>query len=164
MKSSFFSALLASAAFAVVSAARADSPAASAGDQDPTMAPSESPAPNHKTRQAELLKKYDKNGDGKIDEDERAAAKADMFKNGTGGPRGSALRERIMKRFDKNGDGVLDENELATAVDALKTNPRFIQRFDKNGDGKLDETELASARQEITQRAVKARGAKKQNL
>jgi len=124
---------------------------------EPTATKDEAAAlQRRKDREAELLKRYDKNGDGKLDEEEKAAAKMDLMKNGEGGRLGGGrFREMILKRFDKNGDGKLDETERAAALEALKKNPRFIQRFDKNGDGKLDDAELAAARQEIGARIAK---------
>jgi Ca2+-binding EF-hand superfamily protein len=46
----------------------------------------------------ELLKKYDKNGDGKLDQEERAALQKDR-------------QAEMMKKYDKNGDGKIDEEE-----------------------------------------------------
>ena len=45
-----------------------------------------------------LLEKYDTNGDGKLDEDEREAMRAD-------------LKQKALDKFDANGNGVLDEDE-----------------------------------------------------
>ena len=58
-------------------------------------------------RHAELLKKYDKNGDGKLDEQERTAMSKDR-------------QAEIMKKYDKNGDGKLDDTERAAMRDDLK--------------------------------------------
>lgn len=44
------------------------------------------------------VKKYDKNGDGKLDPDERAALQKDR-------------QEEMLKKYDKNGDGKVDEAE-----------------------------------------------------
>jgi Ca2+-binding EF-hand superfamily protein len=51
---------------------------------------------------AEMLKKYDKNNNGKIDEDEREAFRKDR-------------EAEAIKKFDKNGDGKLDDSERAAA-------------------------------------------------
>lgn len=61
----------------------------------------------------EMMKQFDKNGDGELDEQEREAMRAAMAARGGrgGGPRLS--REEMLKRFDKNGDGELDESERA---------------------------------------------------
>ncbi|MEQ9065346.1 MAG: EF-hand domain-containing protein, partial [Gimesia chilikensis] len=55
----------------------------------------------------EILKKFDKDGDGKLNEEERSAARAARGEKGGQG----FNREEFMKKFDKNGDGKLDENE-----------------------------------------------------
>jgi len=130
---------------------------------DETTASDNAPADHQrKQRDAELLKRFDKNGDGKIDENEKAQAKLEMLKDGSGARAGGGqFREQMLKRFDKNKDGKLDENERAEALEALKTNPRFVKRFDKNQDGKLDDAELAAARAELAERWTSRKEAKK---
>ncbi len=89
----------------------------------------------------ELIKRFDKDGDGKLDASELAdmeAARQQMQQNGGG----ARFREQAIKMFDKNGDGVLDEAERA---EAAKFREEQIRRFDKNGDGKLDQEERAEA-------------------
>jgi len=46
------------------------------------------------------VKKYDKNGDGKLDQEERAALQKDR-------------QAEMLKKYDKNGDGKLDKEERA---------------------------------------------------
>ena len=72
-----------------------------------------------------MIKKFDKNGDGKLDEKERPSREElqEFFRtqlgNGQGrrgeGGRDAAprqnIREAMLKKFDKNGDGKLDEDE-----------------------------------------------------
>lgn len=101
-------------------------------------------------RQAEILKRFDKNGDGKLDEDEKAAAKSEM--RGKRGAAATKIHDRILERFDKNHDGLLDETERAAALSALADKPRFIKLFDKDGDGKLSPAERAAAEQALSQR------------
>lgn len=99
-------------------------------------------------RQAELLKRFDKNGDGKLDEDEKAAAKEYNREEMTGrqGKARDNLGKKAMAKFDKNGDGKLDDAEKAEAVKAIRSDPRIVRRFDKDGDGKLNDVEAAAAR------------------
>lgn len=64
----------------------------------------------------EMMKQFDTNGDGELDETERAAMRerfgAGQQQGGQGGqPRFN--REEMMKQFDTNGDGELDETERA---------------------------------------------------
>ena len=76
----------------------------------------------------EFLKRYDKNGDGKIDDAEKKAAREAMTKKrgskqgqrpGQDGPKSRIDRSELVKKFDENGDGKLDENERAKAKEAL---------------------------------------------
>jgi Ca2+-binding EF-hand superfamily protein len=65
-----------------------------------------------------MIKKFDKNGDGKLDEAERAeAAKSRGGAPGAGG-RDPAKMQEMIKKYDKNGDGKLDETEKAEAMKA----------------------------------------------
>jgi hypothetical protein len=63
----------------------------------------------------ELMKQYDKNGDGELDESEREAMRTALTARFGGQGRGGQRmdREEMLKRFDKNGDGELDESERA---------------------------------------------------
>ncbi len=109
-------------------------------------------AMNQPKRQ-ELLKKYDKNGDGKLDDDELADARAEMRKEGSGTAVRAERQKKLLKEFDKNGDGKLDDAERAQAEkkiqqfreDAEKRRAEILKRFDKNGDGVLDDAERAEA-------------------
>ncbi len=70
----------------------------------------------------EVLEKFDADKDGKLNKEEREAARA--------------ARE---KEFDKDGDGKLnDEEKKAMREDGHK---KMIARFDKDGDGKLSDEE-----------------------
>jgi Ca2+-binding EF-hand superfamily protein len=55
---------------------------------------------------AEALKKYDKNANGKIDDDEREAMRKE---------RRAESAAAALKKFDKNGDGKLDDSEREAA-------------------------------------------------
>lgn len=74
------------------------------------------PGPGGFDREA-MMKEFDKNGDGELDEEERAAMRETLRQRfgasgGPGGGRGQMPnREELLKRFDKNGDGELDEEE-----------------------------------------------------
>ena len=139
MKKTVLSVTLCSATLFLVGG-RADEP-------KPAPPAAAAPAPAMDSAQAELLKRYDTNHDGKLDENELAAAHEGMLKetfNGTaGGERGKKFRAAMIKRFDRNGDGQLDESEKA----AMKK--YFLDRFDTNHDGKLDEDERAAMREQL---------------
>ena len=82
---------------------------------------------------ARILEKFDTNGDGKLDDAERAAMKEQIRQ----------MREKrhaaMLARFDVNKDGKLDKNERQAMKDTLATE-RF-KKLDTNGDGviSLDE-------------------------
>ena len=58
-----------------------------------------------------LLKKFDSNGDGKLDDAERAKAK-EAFQ---------AKRKEMIKRFDADGDGELSKDEMEAAKEQWKS-------------------------------------------
>jgi len=76
-----------------------------------------------------LLEKFDKDGDGKLNEEERAAAKA-AFQN-----KHPEAREKVIAHFDKDGDGKLNEEERAAAKAAHeKREGKREQRKEKKGE------------------------------
>ena len=85
---------------------------------------------------AEALKAFDKDGDGKLNDQERAAMREQMRKN----------RE---KKFDTNGDGKLDETERAAMLEARNAH---VKEFDKDGDGKLSDEERKAMRETLIKR------------
>ena len=80
------------------------------------------------------LKKLDKNGDGKLTEDELRP----NFGRGQGGP-GAVAPADLVKRlleYDKNNDGKLAKDELPERMQAM------IERADADKDGFLSKDEL----------------------
>jgi HlyD family secretion protein len=74
----------------------------------------------------EMLKQFDKDGDGKLDDTEREAMRTAMAARFGGGPgndrtnsRPRLSQEELLKRFDKDGDGKLNEDELAAMRESL---------------------------------------------
>lgn len=136
-------ALLTAALLAVPAPAQNNMPAA--------CTPEESGERMRKNHQ-ELVKRYDKNGDGRLDEAEKAAAHAAMRTTGDGE---NGRRKMLLKRYDKNGDGRLDDAERAEAEKARamvernggggKFREQMLKRFDRDGDGRLNEQEQAEA-------------------
>jgi Ca2+-binding EF-hand superfamily protein len=108
-------------------------------------------------RDAEIIKRYDTNKDGKLDEAEVAAVKEQMLMAGQ--EKREERHERVqewIKEFDKNGDGKLDEAEKAvmeTTVRArMEKRPLAMKRLDTDGDGKLSDAEWAAGRDKVMQR------------
>jgi Ca2+-binding EF-hand superfamily protein len=124
-------------------------------DGETSTASGDKPPGQHKQ---EMLQRFDKDGDGKLNDEEKAAAKAAMQQ------RQGDMREEALKRFDANGDGKLDDAERATAQEAMhkqrggqmtdeqraKARAEFqayAAKHDKDGDGKLSPEERKSARE-----------------
>ena len=103
------------------------------------------------TDEQALLKRYDRNGDGKLDEDELAAAHEallkESFSSRAAGVKGGRQRAALIRRFDKNGDGKLDATDWAEAKRVI------LARYDTNHDGRLDEDERAAMRADFKARA-----------
>ncbi len=119
------------------------------GSKPENKAPGQAPDGKRK-EMAEMKKKFDVNGDGKLDDTERKAMREAMKNN----PEFQKMREERMKKFDTNGDGKLDDTEKAAADTAIKDRmaggkDKMLDRFDTNGDGQLDETEKAAAKAEM---------------
>jgi Ca2+-binding EF-hand superfamily protein len=102
---------------------------------------------------AELLKKYDKNGNGKIDDAEEEAIRADRAKAAEA--KRAAVQAELLKKYDKNGDGKIDNTEeeairadRAKAAEAKRAagQAELLKKYDKNGDGKIDKTEEEAIR------------------
>jgi hypothetical protein len=81
----------------------------------------------------EMLAKYDANKDGKLDDAERAAIRADHF-----------------KKLDSNGDGKVTKAEFPAAMEAMREQQRkeheqaMFDKMDANKDGVVTEAEFAA--------------------
>lgn len=114
-------------------------------------------ADNQGAEKKARLEKFDKDGDGKLNDEERAAAKAargdgkydgkhDGKKHGKD-RMNHEFKKRIMEQFDKDGDGKLNEEEREAAKAAHKDRmAKALAEFDKDKDGKLNEEERAAAK------------------
>jgi Ca2+-binding EF-hand superfamily protein len=97
----------------------------------------------------EREKKFDKDGDGKLSDEER---KAMMEANKA---RMEEFRKTREKPFDKDGDGKLNDEERKAMMEAMQkrrpnAGPQFqemLKKFDKDGDGKLNEEERKAMRE-----------------
>lgn len=95
---------------------------AAAGPHGPGPGPMGGPPP-------ELLKEFDKNNDGKLDDAEREAAHTAMK------ARHEARHKQMLAKYDANRDGKLDDAEREKMHDELTT--EHFRKADKNGDGVL---------------------------
>jgi Ca2+-binding EF-hand superfamily protein len=93
-----------------------------AASQPVLAAPGEGDGKRAELRQR-ALQKFDKNGNGQLDPDEKEAAKAAMQKRreqrggGKGGP-DPERRQKLLAKFDTDGDGKLSDSERAAAKEA----------------------------------------------
>jgi hypothetical protein len=80
----------------------------------------------------EIIKKFDKDGDGKLSDEEKAAAKA-------------AWEKEMLEKYDKDKDGKLsdEEKEAMKAARKAEMEKRMLEKFDKDKDGKLSDEEKA---------------------
>jgi Ca2+-binding EF-hand superfamily protein len=81
----------------------------------------------------EMLKKFDKDGDGKLSQEEAKAAR-------------EARQAEMLKLYDKDGDGKLSDDETKAMREAQQAKRKaLIEKYDADKDGKLDETERKAA-------------------
>ncbi len=92
----------------------------------------------HRDIPPEVIEKFDKDGDGKLNEEERQAARA------AGKERMEAKRKEMIAKFDKDGDGKLSEEEEQAMREARRK--MMMEKFDKDGDGELSDDEKAEMR------------------
>jgi Ca2+-binding EF-hand superfamily protein len=93
-------------------------------------------------RRAEFMKQFDKDGDGEISEEERAAMREQFEK------RREEFRAEMLKKYDKDGDGEMSEEERNTARDDMRSKFQEItKKYDKDGSGRLEREEMEAARE-----------------
>lgn len=78
----------------------------------------------------EVVKEFDKDGDGKLNEEERKAAR-------------EAREKQMLEKYDADKDGKLSDEERKTAREAMRAEheKKMLEKYDKDGDGKLSEEE-----------------------
>jgi Ca2+-binding EF-hand superfamily protein len=87
-------------------------------------------------RDKEMLAKYDVNKDGKLDDEETKKMRAENppFGRGGFGPDAEAI-----KKYDKDADGKLNDEEMKAWRDARQK--ENLEKYDADKDGKLSEEE-----------------------
>ncbi len=82
-------------------------------------------------QRAEMLERYDSDGDGRLSRSERDAAR----------------ESRALERWDSDGDGSLSEAEREAAREGRRQEQQEIRdRYDADGDGRLSRSERENAR------------------
>lgn len=103
--------------------------------------PEHKSASKHGEHHAELLKKFDANHDGKLDDSEKAAVRAAY------GERLKSKHPELFKRIDTDNDGTLSQAEVKEAREKHKEHrAEMKKKFDTNGDGTLSAEEKAAAK------------------
>lgn len=91
----------------------------------------------------QLMKQFDKDGDGRLNAEERKEA-MEAIKNKSADLK--ELREKhvekVMKKFDKDGDGKLSfEERREMFKQAREARNALVRKYDADGDGKLSDDE-----------------------
>ncbi len=144
--------LAASAALPLASAAQ-DAPRQNRGSNGENMAIFSQMDP---AMRIQLMREYDKDGDGRLNEEERAEA-VKSIKEKMVDLQQMRLKhaEGVIKKYDKDGDGKLDANELSEFLEeqrqmfarsrgqrqARPVPADILAKYDKDGDGKLSRQE-----------------------
>ncbi len=109
---------------------------------------------SRESRMADMLERFDKDGDGELNEEERQAAR-EAFR----AEREARRQAWLLEQYDKDGDGVLNEEEQAQldadraareaerAERAAENARRALEAYDTDGDGELSEAEKQEGRQ-----------------
>jgi Ca2+-binding EF-hand superfamily protein len=113
------------------------------------VAEDKAPHPERPKREIppEVIKKFDKDGDGKLSDEEHKAAREERK------AMGDKRHEEMIKKFDKDGDGKLSDEERKAAREERQAQEEqrkaeMIKKYDKDGDGKLSDEETKAAREE----------------
>lgn len=81
----------------------------------------------------EALKKFDKNGDGKLDQEERMAMREATREKAS--EKAKSRRDEMLKRFDTNKDGKLDDAERKTMQESFKEKRKGKEKGKEGGSG-----------------------------
>ena len=120
---------------------------------------------------AELLKQYDADGDGKLNDAEKKAAREGMK------AKWAEKKAAMMKKFDTDGDGKLSDEEKKAIRENFgkrwhdghkhdwsdKMKEKMMEKFDADGDGELSDDEKKAMRNSI-KKQWKAKKAEKLKL
>ena len=89
-------------------------------------------------RKAEMLKKFDKDGNGRLSDEEKTTLRAEMQnRRGEGRDRKQwtpEQRDEMLKKFDTDRDGKLSQEERDTAREAMKASRTKGEKQQKKND------------------------------
>lgn len=109
-----------------------------------------------------LIEKFDKDGDGKLNDAEKEEAKAAMK------ARREAAKAKMLELHDTNKDGKISEEEREAAKKAMAEKRKEIKaavlaKFDANDNGKIDEDEREGVREWVKENYPDARPPHRKN-
>lgn len=84
---------------------------------------------------AEMIKKFDKDGDGKLSEEEKTAMKSERKE------KGKNRRAEMIKKFDKDGDGKLSEEEKTATRKEMKKHGKAHRLMSPSSATENDESD-----------------------
>jgi hypothetical protein len=109
-------------------------------------------AANQAAVRAEMMKRFDRDGDGRLNAQEQLAATRAMQERGLNTPGQPNLAGRGGNNGAQTGPGVGQAAPPAPAPKISRREEILMKRFDKDGDGKLNAEEKAAARAELGQK------------
>ena len=99
-----------------------------------------------------IMKKFDRDGDGKLNAQEQIAATRAMQERGIRVPGAPNLAGPGNNAGPQSGPGVGQAPAPPPGPKLNKREELLLKRFDKDGDGKLSNDEKAAARAELGQK------------
>jgi Ca2+-binding EF-hand superfamily protein len=103
--------------------------------------------PAFQTTHAEMLAKFDKNGDGRLDDAEREQMRLVTKNQPRGKNSGPEIPADVLADYDENKDGDMDDREWGKA--RLAENVILMAKYDADGDGSLSDPEKTIMMNEV---------------
>lgn len=99
-------------------------------------------------RERSIIKKFDKDGDGKLSKREQREADSAIKASRA---REEKDKEEWIKKFDTDGDGEISREEKEAAGKIRRADREaLVKKFDTDGDGKLNKEEGTAAREAMS--------------
>lgn len=97
--------------------------------------------PGNRPTPPEVLKEFDKDGDGKLNDEEAKAARTAMQ------ARREEARKKMLEQYDTDKDGKLNEEERKKMQEDMQAKRKaLVDKYDANKNGRLDPEEIKAAR------------------
>jgi Ca2+-binding EF-hand superfamily protein len=97
--------------------------------------------PGNRQTPPEVLKEFDKDGDGKLNDEEAQAARTAMQ------ARREEQRKKMLEQYDTDKDGKLSEDERKKMQEDMQAKRKaLVEKYDANKNGRLDPEEIRAAR------------------